>query len=901
MNKTILITALLSICLSGNAQTQSCASYLKARPRADVNVPFKYTDPGVETPIQWGLDLAWLSEDNVRTGVLYCGKDLIDIVRLSFQPTASVEGGSFSSDQKKDLDRRIRIVKAHCKSGISLNINCDHKSVDNWYKDMTVNTNERAGRWAKVIDMSIDYYKKKGLTNWVSISPFNEPDFGWQEHIKSQGKNESVCMNDFKEICRIFKQDEQYSEKYSDVRMCGGNTLNNDRALDYWNHLKEYLDEGNTHQLAGSFDNYASFFEKVRDNGKHATADELHNTMEAMVGVEYGMQTGIWWGTAEYTRSQFMKATNFQNPGKRLAYAEHRPNWTAASVYRHTDGSVQGFVGSSERQAMNTTYNFAALDRPVWYDGVRGREHVIELVGPKTAGYQNGQTNGETLVDIQGGDDIMPALQAGVYKIMNVNSGLVMGFGSTPTSWTSVTQKKNANNAKYLQWKVTPTAKSGDYNYYTLTLNVGNNITLDILNWNLNAGADVGGYPQGGTPGTNEQWYLQYAGNGAFYIRSRFSTKCLEVASGRTTAGANIQMGEFNGEKYQQWRFIATTVTPDLTAPASPAALKAESFQASIRLSWEACQDKDIKSYTILRSDDGSEFYTLANEIAGTEFVDNEADDNTTYTYKVYAEDLSLNRSETSTAVTATTSGAKGAVLSLPLSDDLLDVSENINHPVLSGDSAFITYKEHTAKVFDGTKTFMQLPYTVANHDELSISFWLYYRGGKAWQRVFDFGNGTDQYMFLTPQNGSGVHFAIKNGGEEQQLHPGKILQTTKWHHIVVTLGENGGKMYLNGELLCENPDISIKPSDFKPIFNYIGRSQFTADPYLKAYLHDFSIFNYQLSADEIAELATGISTIAEPAPEANYCATYDISGRKATAHTRGIVIKNGKKTITRK
>jgi hypothetical protein len=37
------------------------------------------------------------------------------------------------------------------------------------------------------------------------------------------------------------------------------------------------------------------FYKTVRANGHHATGDELHNVMEAMVGVEYGMQTGIWW------------------------------------------------------------------------------------------------------------------------------------------------------------------------------------------------------------------------------------------------------------------------------------------------------------------------------------------------------------------------------------------------------------------------------------------------------------------------------------------------------------------------------------------------------------------------------------------------------------------------------
>mgnify|MGYP000650539910 CR=1 FL=1 len=95
-----------------------------------------------------------------------------------------------------------------------------------------------------------------------------------------------------------------------------------------------------------------------------------------MVGLEYGMQTGIWWGWAEYTRGEFCKASH----GERLAYAEHRPNWTAASVYRAPDGKVQAFGGTSERQAVTTSYRFLSKERDVFFDGHGPqREYVMEL------------------------------------------------------------------------------------------------------------------------------------------------------------------------------------------------------------------------------------------------------------------------------------------------------------------------------------------------------------------------------------------------------------------------------------------------------------------------------------------------------------------------------------------
>jgi hypothetical protein len=65
----------------------------------------------------------------------------------------------------------------------------------------------------------------------------------------------------------------------------------------------------------------------------------------------------------------------------------------------------------------------------------------------------------------------------------------------------------------------------------------------------------------------------------------------------------------------------------------------------------------------------------------------------------------------------------------------------------------------------------LQLPYEVADMDEMTIAMWVNWRSSStSWSRIFDFGNGTDHYMFLTPNNGSVMRFAIKNGGDEQQV-----------------------------------------------------------------------------------------------------------------------------------
>ena len=896
MNKRFFLLAVTIECMvmctpfsTAKAQTLSCASFLKAREKTDVVVPFRVLDEGVETPIEWGLDLAWLSEENIHRGVNFAGKDLIDIIRTSYMPTESVEEGVLSSAQLGKIAERTTIIKRYAKQGVSLNINDDHASVDAWYNDANVSSTERGRRWAKVIDLSIKRYKELGLTNIVSISPYNEPDFGWDQGLASNR------MGDFLSTAKSLRED--FDGAYDGVRICGGNTLNDDKAYTWWNYLKAYLDEGNTHQLAGSFDNYATFFKRVREYGHHASADELHNTMEAMVGVEYGMQTGIWWGTCEHSRSQFMKATYHRAPGKRLAYAEHRDNWTAASVYRQTDGSIQAFGGSSERQALTTTYDFASLDRPVWFNGERGREYVMTI--PGGTGYQEGQSNAETVVDVQSGTDIMPHID-GTYKIMNVNSKMLIGVNTNTSDWTSIIQKANNNSQKLQQWLVNPVSlKIGDdFSYYTITLNTGVGKVLDILNWNLNAGADVGAF-KGGL-GTNEQWYLEYAGNGSFYIRSRFSNKCLEVKDASTYASANVQMGDFTGAAHQQWRFIATNVVPELEAPAAPTALKATGQGCSVRLEWEASVSKDVACYTILRSEDGTDYYTIATNVTGTAFIDNEANDGISYQYKLYAVDKCYNYSEQTEAVTAATTAEPEWVVNLPFENTLNDTTENANHAAIYGNTTWVTGKvDNTALRLSGTNNFVQLPYTVANHDEITIACWVYWRGGNSWQRLWDFGNGTNQYMFFSPRTDAGMRFAIKNGGDEQLLRTSTNVATNKWVHVAVTIGQGGGVLYVNGKRSTQNANITIKPSDINPVFNYIGRSQFVADPMFNGDIDDFRIYNRALDAESIKAMYDQGNAIADvKAQQADASTTYDLSGRRVTkdSHRKGILVQGGKK-----
>src|SRR5205814_2093421 len=63
----------------------------------------------------------------------------------------------------------------------------------------------------------------------------------------------------------------------------------------------------------------------------------------------------------------------------------------------------------------------------------------------------------------------------------------------------------------------------------------------------------------------------------------------------------------------------------------------------------------------------------------------------------------------------------------------------------------------------------------VSDLSDFTISTWVYLNTVSTWSRIFDFGTGTERYMFLTPQGGSGkVRFGITGcGGNGQQAIEG--------------------------------------------------------------------------------------------------------------------------------
>jgi hypothetical protein len=146
---------------------------------------------------------------------------------------------------------------------------------------------------------------------------------------------------------------------------------------------------------------------------------------------------------------------------------------------------------------------------------------------------------------------------------------------------------------------------------------------------------------------------------------------------------------------------------------------------------------------------------------------------------------------------------------------------------------------------------------------DLTIALRARWDGGADWQRLFDFGNSTSQYLFFSPKSGSISRFAIKNGGTEQTLD-GPALIAGDWAHVAITLVGNTGTLYINGAAVTTG-SITIDPASFSPTLNYLGDSQYAADPLLNGAIDDLRIYNRGLTAAEVAALALPPAAVAVP------------------------------------
>ena len=789
-------------------------------------VPFNIASTGREMPVRWGIDTAWMWDWWPLRATNHM-RECVSLGRVTIDPRVSGSYTSLSSDQISHFDTQLSWL---AKSGVTdLFLLAGNASGSAWSTDYR-NT------FVTDIALGVEYLQSKGY-NVIAISHFNEPDYG---------ANNAPDAAEMATVARLMRA----NATLSNIPVCGPSCLNPDYANAWWDTMKGSLQMGNTHQLAGTFDNFAGFYQKVAESGLPSAGDEMHNINDAIIGMNYGMTYGIWWSDyGGYTRAELGNATG---DGRMIGYKENRSLWTSAAVFRRNSQQlVEAFLGTSERQAGESSFTFVSEDRLAYFDG-HGPFYSYTKHTPGGTGYTNGQTNSEYVIEVTYGEDVPVGPIEGDFKIVNKATGKVL------TNNNGIRQQNDDGNANK-QWTVTPVAEraSADFSYVNIVSKgaTDNTYYLDAQKWAASNGANVLTYPGGGNE--CERWHLRYMNDGYYVITNHDSGLSLEGSSNNSSSNTTgVVQWERTGTDRQLWRFIPADADVEFTPPAAPTGLTATSLSGSVRLTWNANSENDLLGYMVYRYNTlAAQWETIARRVTGTSFIDNTCPKGSALRYRIRAVDKSWNVGSPSAETTAQTADSHALIAHLPFNGSLSDLTEN-EMDAIATNSAYDNDNTHPGVLFDGTDDYIVLPYHAGDSHNLTFAAWVKGGSTSAWQRVFDFGNSTDNYLFITAPNGANIRYEICKNGVKQGLNSNRTFNTGEWYHIAVTIGDHEVKLYVNGTEDASTTDITYHPDEIMAGVSYLGRSQFDTDALFTGTLSDVRLYNYALTADEVSDIS---------------------------------------------
>jgi hypothetical protein len=125
---------------------------------------------------------------------------------------------------------------------------------------------------------------------------------------------------------------------------------------------------------------------------------------------------------------------------------------------------------------------------------------------------------------------------------------------------------------------------------------------------------------------------------------------------------------------------------------------------------------------------------------------------------------------------------------------------------------------------------------------------------------VVDIGNSMTDNIALTTHNGTdAVRFIIRTGGVAQEIVSTVVLSLAAWHHLVVVLPEGApytGELYVDGVSVATNAAMTLHAADLgATINNFLGKSQFSVDPFFAGLIDDFRVYRRALSREQIVAL----------------------------------------------
>ncbi|WP_200935428.1 family 43 glycosylhydrolase [Aeromicrobium sp. Root344] len=196
------------------------------------------------------------------------------------------------------------------------------------------------------------------------------------------------------------------------------------------------------------------------------------------------------------------------------------------------------------------------------------------------------------------------------------------------------------------------------------------------------------------------------------------------------------------------------------------------------------------------------------------------------------------------------------------------DASGNGYDGTLSGDASWAG----GALTLGGTNGHVKLPdniLTGINKVTVSTKVWIdpdqatpYFIWGLGNTDSTGTGSG---YLFTGGNDKYRTSIASGNWTTEQTATDDAAAPRGAWKTLTYTLEDGTATIYLDGIKVGEKTGVTLVPGDIgggRTTANYIGRSVYAADKYLKGKVADFRIYNRALSASEVKELGSDPTAI---------------------------------------
>jgi len=149
---------------------------------------------------------------------------------------------------------------------------------------------------------------------------------------------------------------------------------------------------------------------------------------------------------------------------------------------------------------------------------------------------------------------------------------------------------------------------------------------------------------------------------------------------------------------------------------------------------------------------------------------------------------------------------------------------------------------------------------------DVTFEAWVIWAGGGTWQRIFDFGEdetGVDgsrtgrprSYVFLSCNPEPRFAFEQPPARSSEIVMTGATpFPTGTLTHVAVVINETGqvASLFVDGVETTSTRFLGTL-SDVYDVNNWLGRSQYIADPGFEGSFSEFRIYGYALSATELA------------------------------------------------